>query len=160
MDNKKAQDRKLEELELPISQVFSQKFLKLLQGMGYRPGLDKIELSTNFETEFTVIRKAHSACYETGLVWFYLVKIPDKYKPKNMKKHGKHEEGCWTESLSITEIFAPKILETLVSLGYDDSLSRLNYSTNYLNFKTTIVSKKTVLRENYFDIIIPDQVRE
>ena len=160
MDNKKAQDRKLEELDLPISQVFSQKFLKLLQGMGYRPGLDTIELSTNFETEFTVIRKAHSACYETGLVWFYLVKIPDKYKPKNRHKRGKTQYGSWSESLSITEIFAPKILETLVSLGYDDSLSRLNYSTNHRNFTTTIVFKKKVLGENYFDIIIPDQVRE
>lgn len=158
MDNQK-HERKFEELELQTAQIFSQKFLKRLQERGYRPGVDKLELSTNFRTEFTIIRHLHDACYAGGLVKFFLLKIPDKYKPKNRNKKGNTTEESWSESLALEEIFAQKILETLESLGCNDS-SRLRFSTNYKNHTTTIVYKKTVLEEDYFDVIIPDQVRE
>ena len=159
MDNQK-HERKFEELELQTAQVFSQKFLKLLQGMGYRPGIDKIEISTNFKTEFTTIWRAHSARYNDGeSITFYQLNIPDKYVPKNDSRFSDDEDKI-SISIPLESIFSNMIVDTLKNMGCNFQRARFRFYTNHHDSMTGIIHRKTVLREDYFDVVIPDQVRE
>ena len=65
---------------LPHSRIFSPTIVQTLSDMGYREGIDKIRLKTNFQTETTIIELSKQKLnYKGTEVHVYDIMIPDRY---------------------------------------------------------------------------------
>lgn len=143
---------------LPHSRIFSSTIVQALTDMGFREGIDKIRLKTNFQTETTILELSKQILkYNGEEVHVYDIMIPDRYVSKDKPKAIEVMSKRSVLNIPYQWIFSKDFMYNLYELGYtpEDSCSfdLMNYSTHITSIKLT----KVINGCKHFEIKIPDQ---
>ena len=142
---------------LPISKIFSPTIMQSLYDMGYREGVDKIAIVTNYYTETTSIKRKHAVKYGIKKAFVYEIMIPDKYVSKEKPKTIEINEEESFFNIPLNWVFSNVVMYNLKEMGYTPS-DRCDYKMNYETHITTLRQEPKIVEGcKYFTLIIPDQ---
>lgn len=146
---------------LPHSRIFSPTIVQTLSDMGYREGIDKIRLKTNFQTETTIIELSKQKLnYKGTEVHVYDIMIPDRYVSNDKPRAIEVRPNCSILNIPYEWIFSKEFMDNLYELGYTSDDSCSFDSMNYYTHITSIRLTKVVNGCKHFEIKIPDQFVE
>ena len=142
---------------MPTSKLFSSTIMQALYDMGYREGVDKISLVTNYENETTSITKKHTVKYGVKKTWVFEIVIPDKYVSRDKPRTMEITSSKASFNIPLDWVFSKELLYNLQEIGYTPN-DRCEYQLNYENHVTTVKQLPKVVEGcKYYAVIIPDQ---
>lgn len=142
---------------MPTSKLFSSTIMQALYDMGYREGVDKIAVVTNYSNETTSITKKHTVKYGVKKTWVFEVKIPDKYVSKDKPRTMEITSSKASFNIPLDWVFSKELLYNLQEIGYTPD-DRCDYQMNYESHITTVKQQPKVVQGcKYYTVIIPDQ---
>lgn len=142
---------------MPTSKLFSPTIMQTLRDMGYREGVDKIAIVTNYDNETTSITKKHAVKYGMKKSWVFEIVIPDKFVSKDKPRTMEITSDEASFNIPLDWVFSKELIYNLKEIGYSQN-DRCEYQMNYETHITTIKQLPKVVENcKYYVVIIPDQ---